>query len=201
MALKKDQIIDEALQLLKEDGLEGVTLRKLAKRLAVQPSALYWHFKNKEILINEMAESILQKEFRNIEEQEKGETWQERLLDIFRRLRKALLSYTDAGRIVASSQASSMMARITEMGIKILINEGISLHKSRLIVLTATKYTFGYVIEEQIAPSPESFQHFDLEAFKMEHPLMVKGIEEYFASGRTVDDNFNDGLKIILGFE
>ncbi|MBY6270109.1 TetR family transcriptional regulator, partial [Parageobacillus thermoglucosidasius] len=52
MALRKEQIIEEALQLLNESGLEGVTLRKLAKRLGVQAPALYWHFNNKAALVN-----------------------------------------------------------------------------------------------------------------------------------------------------
>src|SRR5690625_6711762 len=78
MALKKEKIIQEALQLLNESGLEGVTLRKLASRLNVQAPALYWHFKNKKTLVNEMAEAILQTEFYDITERRADESWQDR---------------------------------------------------------------------------------------------------------------------------
>src|SRR5690625_1163267 len=101
MALNKKRIVEQSLQLLNEDGLEGVTLRKLAKRLKVQPSALYWHVDNKEALINEMAEAILQTVFPTYLPQDENGRWQDGLIEVFRRLRKALLSYKDGGRVVA----------------------------------------------------------------------------------------------------
>ncbi|UOE74854.1 TetR family transcriptional regulator [Parageobacillus thermoglucosidasius] len=200
MALRKEQIIEEALQLLNESGLEGVTLRKLAKRLGVQAPALYWHFNNKAALVNEMAEAILQTEFADLQPRGDGEPWQDWLIRTLNRLRKAMLSYTDGGRVVAGAHLSLTMAKISEVAIQSLHSAGISLREARLIVLAATHYTFGYVIEEQTTlPSPEEIKDFDFEQFKKEHPLMVQSIEEYFASGRTVDDLFNDGLKMIVG--
>jgi len=201
MALSKEKIIEESLQLLNEAGLEGVTLRKLANRLGVQAPALYWHFKNKEALVSELAETILRNEFFEIEPSIEGESWQTWLINIFTRLRKALISYTDGGRVVAGAHLSLTMAKISEEAIKTLLNAGISLHKSRLLVLTATHYTFGYVIEEQTTPSPEAISHFDLELFKKNHPFMIQSIDEYFATGRTRDDLFIDGIEIIIGLQ
>src|SRR5690625_1732070 len=109
MALNKEQIIQEALTLLNESGFEGVTLRKLASRLDVQAPALYWHFKNKKTLVNEMAEAILQMEFHDLTGRKNDERWQDWLLDIFNRLRKALLSHTDGGRVVAGAHLSLTM--------------------------------------------------------------------------------------------
>lgn len=42
--------MDGALALADEEGLEGLTIRRLAQRLGVTPMALYWHFKNKDEL-------------------------------------------------------------------------------------------------------------------------------------------------------
>lgn len=42
--------MDGALALVDEEGLEGLTIRRLAQRLGVTPMALYWHFKNKDEL-------------------------------------------------------------------------------------------------------------------------------------------------------
>lgn len=92
MALRKEQIIEEALQLLNESGLEGVTLRKLAKRLGVQAPALYWHFNNKAALVNEMAEAILRTEFADLQPRGDDEPWQDWLIHTLNRLRKAMLS-------------------------------------------------------------------------------------------------------------
>ncbi|WKB36133.1 TetR family transcriptional regulator [Terrilactibacillus sp. S3-3] len=198
MALKKDDIIQEALTLLDENGLEGVTLRKLASRLNVQAPALYWHFKNKAALINDMAEAILQEEFAELPPRSDYEPWQEWLKEVLNRLRKAMLARRDGGRIVAGAHLSLVMAKINEAAIDTLFRSGISLRKSRLIVLTAAHYTFGFVIEEQTAPPSEGVEAFDLEHFKKDHPTMIAAITEYFESGRTADDLFNDGLQLII---
>ena len=48
-----------ALRLLNEVGLDGLTLRRVAKELNVQAPALYWHFKDKQALLDEMATAML----------------------------------------------------------------------------------------------------------------------------------------------
>lgn len=199
MALKKQQIIKEALELLNESGLEGVTLRKLASRLDVQAPALYWHFKNKKALVNEMAEAILQMEFHVLAGRKKDESWQNWMLQTFNRLRKALLSHTDGGRVVAGAHLSLTMADLSEMAMNTLVNAGVSLRQSRLIVLTVTRFTFGHVIEEQTNVTEMEMQGFHVESFNEEHPTLAAGIEEYFSAGKTIDDLFNDGLRMIVG--
>src|SRR5699024_1966817 len=161
----------------------------------------YWHVKNKEALVNEMAETLLQKEFPEIKQQKKNESWQDWLIRLLNKLRNALLSYADGARVVAGSQLSFMMAKLTEEAISVLVNANISLVRSRLIVLTATRYTFGFVTEEQISPSSEELKSVDTEKFKKQFPLMMKGAEEYLSSGKTMDDIYTDGLKVIVGIK
>ncbi|WP_433179499.1 TetR family transcriptional regulator [Actinoallomurus sp. CA-150999] len=48
--LSRETVVDGALALADEEGLEGLTIRRLAQRLGVTPMALYWHFKNKDEL-------------------------------------------------------------------------------------------------------------------------------------------------------
>ncbi|MBU1305574.1 MAG: TetR family transcriptional regulator, partial [Alphaproteobacteria bacterium] len=52
MAIDRDRIIDEALLLLNEVGIDKLSTRKLAERLGVAQPALYWHFKNKSALLD-----------------------------------------------------------------------------------------------------------------------------------------------------
>jgi len=198
MALKKEQIIDEALKLLDENGLEGVTLRKLAKELNVQAPALYWHFKNKHSLVNDMAEAILDMELHEIETKGQDERWQDWLIRMFIRLRRALLSHTDGGRVVAGAHLSLMMANFSEITIHTLVEAGVHLREARMIILTATRFTFGHVIEEQTNLSEEDMQAFNTELFNTDHPTLEASIKEYFSDGKTVDDLYHDGLKLII---
>ena len=53
--LDRRRVADTALRLLNEVGLEGLTLRAIARELNVKAPALYWHFKDKQALLDEMA--------------------------------------------------------------------------------------------------------------------------------------------------
>jgi TetR/AcrR family tetracycline transcriptional repressor len=56
--LSKRAVTDRALKLADADGLEALTIRKLAQDLGVTPMALYWHFRSKEDLLEGMAEQV-----------------------------------------------------------------------------------------------------------------------------------------------
>jgi AcrR family transcriptional regulator len=49
--LTKDQIVRTAVELLDEEGLEGLNMRSLGKRLGTVATAVYWHVKNKDELV------------------------------------------------------------------------------------------------------------------------------------------------------
>jgi len=56
--LSKRAVTDRALKLADADGLEALTIRKLAQDLGVTPMALYWHFRSKEDLLEGVAEQV-----------------------------------------------------------------------------------------------------------------------------------------------
>ncbi|MEV7239228.1 TetR/AcrR family transcriptional regulator C-terminal domain-containing protein [Streptomyces sp. NPDC051020] len=49
--LTRDQIVRTAVELLDAEGLEGLTMRALGKRLDSAATAVYWHVKNKDNLV------------------------------------------------------------------------------------------------------------------------------------------------------
>ena len=55
MKLDKEGIVDAAFALLDEEGIEGLSLRKLAARLGVQAPAIYWYIPNKAGLLRRMS--------------------------------------------------------------------------------------------------------------------------------------------------
>jgi len=56
--LTKQAVVDRALALGDAEGLEALTIRRLATELGVTPMALYWHFRNKEELLEGLADQI-----------------------------------------------------------------------------------------------------------------------------------------------
>src|SRR5271165_6898127 len=56
--LSKRTVTERALELADAEGLDALTIRKLAKDLGVTPMALYWHFRSKDDLLEGMAEQV-----------------------------------------------------------------------------------------------------------------------------------------------
>jgi TetR/AcrR family transcriptional regulator, tetracycline repressor protein len=56
--LSKRAVTEQALKLADADGLDALTIRKLAQHLGVTPMALYWHFRSKEDLLEGVAEQV-----------------------------------------------------------------------------------------------------------------------------------------------
>lgn len=57
--LTRDHIAAAALALVDEEGLDGLSMRTLGKRLGVEAMALYYHFPNKGALLDAVAEQLL----------------------------------------------------------------------------------------------------------------------------------------------
>ncbi|HLS33399.1 MAG TPA: TetR family transcriptional regulator [Brevibacterium sp.] len=51
MALTTETVADAAMRILADFGLGDLTMRRLARDLGVQPSALYWHVADKQSLL------------------------------------------------------------------------------------------------------------------------------------------------------
>ena len=54
----KNQILTAALNLFSEKGFDGISVRDIAKEVGVRESALYKHFKNKQEILDKIAEKM-----------------------------------------------------------------------------------------------------------------------------------------------
>jgi AcrR family transcriptional regulator len=77
-ALTREAVVDRALEIGTAEGLEAVTLRRLAQELGVTPMALYRHVRDKQDLINAMTEAVLEGMDATVGFRP-GMTWTERL--------------------------------------------------------------------------------------------------------------------------
>jgi len=58
--LTRDRILDTAMALADEDGIESLTMRRLAEQLQVEAMSLYHHLRNKNAILDELAERVFQ---------------------------------------------------------------------------------------------------------------------------------------------
>ena len=111
--LTRDAIVDAALVLLEREGLQGVSMRKLAQELGAGAASLYWHVGDKEELLALMLDRIVG-EAEVVEPD--PENWQEQVKEMMRANRRLMLKRRDAaqlslGRIPAGPNSLPVMER------------------------------------------------------------------------------------------
>ncbi|RIJ54832.1 TetR/AcrR family transcriptional regulator C-terminal domain-containing protein [Clavibacter phaseoli] len=106
----RDDVARTALRILDEHGLPDFTMRRLGAALDVQPSALYWHFPDKQSLLAELADRIVA-EAAPATTVGGGADWRDRVRRAAEGLRGALLAHRDGAEVVASTTAMGLGAR------------------------------------------------------------------------------------------
>lgn len=94
--LTRERLVEAALQLVNEEGLEGLSMRALADQLEVKAASLYWHVRDRRELIELLAESILE----SVPKPRRAGGWREGVLDASESLRRAVSKQKDADRIL-----------------------------------------------------------------------------------------------------
>ena len=188
MRLERHMVVRAALELLNEVGLDGLTTRRLAEVLGVQGPALYWHFKNKQELIDEMARALLGDAYGPLRP---GQDWAQWLSDGARRLREAMLSYRDGARLLAGYRPSGPHGRVdpaTFFGP--LQAAGFPMPDAVWAAITVAQFTFGWTMDEQAAseraPPPAERRLDPNEGFEFGLGTIIAGLRARLAA-RTSD--------------
>ncbi len=197
MKIHREQIIDTAMSLLDRDGLEGVTLRKVATELHVHAGALYWHVRNKQELLDEMANVLLSEQFAHFEGPAPEQEWPDWLHGMCLRLRQAMLAHREGARVVAGAGfgRAVMLARLVDMTIRNLMIAGFSLRLAFVTCSTILSYVYGFVIEEQAAPGDDIVNKAHA---SLDESVIAAVQSENQANNYTSDMDFLAGLELIL---
>jgi TetR/AcrR family tetracycline transcriptional repressor len=149
--LERERVVYAALTLLDEAGFAGLSLRKLAARLHVQAAALYWHFKDKQDLIDAMAGEIMRQEFNAVPDVLPD--WRITLTYIAHAQRRALMRYRDGAEVIAhANMRKSFNADKREKLLTHLQTYGFSTDLALTSLFSIVRYTLGCAFEEQADP-------------------------------------------------
>ena len=148
--INADEIARAALRVLSDVGLDGLTMRLVAKELDVQAATLYWHLKNKQQLLDAMAAIMLAEAVDGLEAPRRGVGWQQWAAECTRRLRRTMLQYRDGARVFAGSAVYGPLThRTLELTLSVLQDAGFSVRDAARSFPTLLHYTVGFTIEEQ----------------------------------------------------
>jgi len=99
--LTRAAVVDRALRLADADGLDALTIRKLAAELGVTPMALYWHFRGKEELIAGLADRIWGEIRTDVD---RSAPWWDQLRVMMESLVEVLRTHASASALLMSSE-------------------------------------------------------------------------------------------------
>jgi TetR/AcrR family transcriptional regulator, tetracycline repressor protein len=203
MKVNRDMVARAGLKLLNEVGLEQLTLRLLGRELKVQAATLYWHFKSKEELIDEMATMVLAEGARQLVPVKDFSDLTVWAASFGTGLRKTLLAYRDGARMVAGTRLTNTeyMKTVERIAAK-LVEGGFTVRQAVVLLSTIYNYTLSFVMEEQaVFPRPnERSPQYDIAERNAkldpeEFPLLRQ-------SGAILFDRFDrrykEGLDLIL---
>jgi TetR/AcrR family tetracycline transcriptional repressor len=150
--LERAKVIDAALELLNESGFDGLSLRRLAAKVGVKAAALYWHFENKQDLVDQLAARIIQEEYER-HPLPAGSDWQHLLEALATHTRDALERYREGALVVAKADLRKALNwKNREALIAQLTNQGLSTELALTALFTVSRFTLGYVFEIQADP-------------------------------------------------
>ncbi|MBN8949054.1 MULTISPECIES: tetracycline resistance transcriptional repressor TetR [unclassified Rhizobium] len=194
MKIDRKQIVDAALTILNEVGIDGLSTRLIAQRLGVQQPALYWHFKGKGALLAAMNTEMLRRNHTRSMPLA-GESWQEFLRANARSFRSALLAWRDGARVHAGTEVDPSHLDAIEAQLGCLLAAGFAPGQALGLMIAVGRYVVGCVLEEQ-ADAADSQDRAALDAAAESHPNLAKALSLYRANGHEA--LFEAGLELLI---
>lgn len=197
--LSQDQIVDAGLRLVIEEGVDAVSMRRVAGALHTGASSLYAHVANKEELMLLMFDRICG----GIEVPEpEPERWQEQLKAVMRHGHAVLLRHNDIARTAIASVPSGPNAlRITEAMLGILLSAGVD----RQVAAWALDRLFLYITADAYEVSLEQGPISELTgqlgdyfgALPAERFPNIRGNADVLTAGNS-NERFEFGLDLLI---
>jgi AcrR family transcriptional regulator len=138
--LDRDVIVRAAQRVLDEDGLSGLTVRRIGSELGADPTAIYRHFRGKDELVVELADRA----FASLPAPDLTLPWQERLRFM---LRSALDLYRAnpgfALQLSVQPDDTPGLQRVAEQVLATLAEAGLGPRERAVVHQLITNYAVG----------------------------------------------------------
>jgi AcrR family transcriptional regulator len=144
MPLQREDVTRAALRLLDEVGLDRLTMRRLASYLNIQVASLYWHFTNKQELLNSMAAVIVADALADLRPPEPDQDWAAWLAGYARLLRRMALGHRDGTRALAEADLfTSPFFASVDLAAQVLHVAGFGARQALVSVMMILNYVVG----------------------------------------------------------
>jgi len=209
--LNRVDIIAAAFELVAgADGVDGLSMPRLARRLSVGVTSLYWYFRSKDDLMSALTEEAADRLYRMLPDY-RGLPWDEHLRRYFRDFRRVFLDNPALCDLIVlrapsearSPEATSRLFTLLEREIGALVDAGFPVRDAVEAYMTLSVYTRGCVLNERLFAAAEEQQarggylmprpDADPDSF----PVMA-GAAEYWVPSFSTQEKFEAGIGFII---
>jgi len=165
--LSKVAVVERGLALADAEGLDAVTIRRLAADLGVTPMALYWHFRSKDELLVGLAERVWAEIDVDVD---RDADWAAQLRFLLESLIHVLRTHPSASQLLLSGEKrtseSAMIAN--EVALEVLSRAGFDAEHAAAIARNALFTGLMLVVSEP------GFEPGQTEAERVEHQRLAR---------------------------
>ncbi|RKP51431.1 TetR family transcriptional regulator [Cohnella endophytica] len=144
--ISEDKILETSWELLREEGIEKFSLRRLAERLGIQAPSLYWYFKSKQDLYQRLANQISKM---ILEEFHSEGDWKEQLTELAVTVRSVLSRYPCSTQLMMMTLPHEPdIIRFTNRMLLCVEATPLEQDQKMQVVTTLVNYVFYFVLDD-----------------------------------------------------
>ncbi len=153
--MTRADVVAAGAKLLDAEGVDGVSMRKLAAVLGTGAATLYWHVRDK----RELLQAILEDAMRDVRAPHEGR-WDERLLELLRMGRRALRAKPALIQVIWGSgwQLDPQTLRVADEMIGLIGESGTPAEEVADVYFALTAFLFGFVAAEATSPGTSRYR-------------------------------------------
>jgi AcrR family transcriptional regulator len=193
--LTREAIVDAALVLLEREGIQGLSMRKLAQELDAGAASLYWHVADKEELLSLLLDRIVGESKVPYPD---PEHWQDQVRAMARAARALMKSRRDAaqlsmGRIPTGPNSLPVMERTLAVLAAAALPPRVISYAADLFAL----YVGAFAYEESLGTTdPAQFAAY-LRSLPPEDFPVITGLADDLTAG-DADERFEFGVEVLI---
>jgi TetR/AcrR family tetracycline transcriptional repressor len=202
--LTRERVVDEALAIIAHDGVQALTMRRLAARLGVVPGALYHHVRNKQQLQDLVLDNVLAEINLDLDS---SLDWTDQLKELAHRLRQVLEAHPGvAGILKTRDPLGPHSLALAEAFLSPLQAAGFSDRQAGLAFFLLVDYTIGFAVsgtatsvnEQRVRdPATRAQLHQFFRSLPPDRfPALVALAEHVWLDNR--DQRFTSGLDVLV---
>ena len=199
--LTRERVVDAALRVMDEEGLEAVSMRRVAREVGVEAMSLYHHVDDKEDLLDGVCECVMAE----FDFPEPSDDWKENCRRGARAWRELLRRHPNVMRLFAEERGpirSVDSMRPTEFALRILRSSGLSDRDTAQAFHAFGGYIQGFVMMElgSIAGGSDEEHmkaHAELAASLPGDFETMQAVGPYFLEC-DADEQFEFGLDLLI---